>query len=348
MRLSPNARNLEIDYTATSLLIPERVRFRYRLQKFDTDWIDAGTRRQAFYARLPPGRYTFEVNACNDSGVWGSTGAHFTVIVPPTFFETIWFKFGVLLTLVALLLVSSRIRLNHTKRRIANHMYEILGERQRIARDLHDTLLQSVQAIMFKIAVATKKLPTHDPVRGILETTLSQSDQVLLEGRKLISDLQTQEASSDVLLASLRAVGEELQATYPSVEFVTEVHGAERILSTVVSPELFTIGREALSNAFRHADAAHVLLTLYTAPEELKLDLHDDGHGIEEHILAQGYRSGHWGLRNMKERAQRLAGSFTLTSSQTAGTRIEVSIPAFVAYKDPPRGLRERIRKAFG
>jgi signal transduction histidine kinase len=248
---------------------------------------------------------------------------------------------------MGLCFVLYRVRLNQTKRRIANHMYEILGERQRIARDLHDTLLQSVQAIMFKISVVSKKLPANDPVRAVLETTLGQSDQVLMEGRKLIAKLQTEKASSDTLLESLRTVGEELEETFPSTQLIANGHGAERVLSTVVIPELFTIGREALTNAFRHADAAHVWLTLHTAADELRLELRDDGHGIEEAILVQGYRSGHWGLRNMRERAHRLGGTFELTSSPATGTTVEVAIPAFVAYKDAPRGFRERLQRLF-
>jgi signal transduction histidine kinase/ligand-binding sensor domain-containing protein len=347
LELRPNPQTLQIHYAAGSLLIPDLVRFRYRLENYDKGWIDAGARREAFYSKLPPGRYTFQVIAANDAGVWNNSGASVTFTVLPTFAQTIWFKLLLLLLSAALFFVIYRVRLNQTKRRIANHMYEILGERQRIARDLHDTLLQSVQALMFKIAIATKKLPVDDPVRGILETTLSQSDEVLLEGRKLIANLQTKEASSDALLESLRTVGEELAGTFPSTQLIADSQGAQRILSTVVSPELFTIGREALANAFRHADAAHVWLTLHAAPEELRLELRDDGHGIEEAILAQGYRSGHWGLRNMKERAHRLGGTFELTSSPTAGTTIEVAIPAFVAYKDVPRGFRERVRTLF-
>ncbi|NYF79048.1 signal transduction histidine kinase/ligand-binding sensor domain-containing protein [Granulicella arctica] len=346
--LRPNPQTIQIRYEGGSLLIPDRVRFRYRLENYDNDWTDAGGRREAYYSKLPPGRYTFQVAAANDAGVWSNRAASVTFTVLPTFVQTIWFKLGVLLGLIALFFLISRIRLNLTKRRIANHMYEILGERQRIARDLHDTLLQSVQALMFKVAVATKKLPPDSAVRPILEATVTQSDQVLLEGRKLIMKLQTKEEPSDALLDTLREVGEELRNTYPSTQFVVDARGSERILSTVVNPELGTIGREALANAFRHADAAHVWLTLDATPEELRLDVRDDGRGIDKEVLTQGYRPGHWGLRNMKERARRLGGHCEITSSPETGTTIEIAIPAFVAYKDAPHGVRERIRKLLG
>ncbi|SEG63373.1 Histidine kinase [Bryocella elongata] len=347
LRLEPNVRNLEISYSAPSLLIPERVRFRYRLQGFDSAWVEAGSRRKAIYSKLPPGTYTFQAIACNDSGVWNRSGASILLTVKPTFSQTIWLRLCIIVALSVLFFLYFRIRLNRTKQRIANRMYEILGERQRIARDLHDTLLQSVQALMFKVGVAARKLPVDDPVRPLLEATLVQSDQVLMEGRKLISSLQTKEEPSEALLDSLRVIGESLRHTYPSTEFFVDVRGSERILSTVVNPELCTIGREALTNAFQHANAAHVWLELNATPEELRLKVRDDGNGIDAQILARGYRDEHWGLRNMKARSERLGGRFTLNSSLGAGTTVEVAVPAFVAYKDAPGGLRERFRRLF-
>ena len=346
-RLGPNPQTVQIRYEAGSLLVPDRIRFRYRLENYDKDWIAAEGRRDAYYSKLPPGRYTFRVTAANDAGIWNTIGTSIEFTVPPTFVQTIWFKLAILLAGMILLLLYFRFRLNRTQRRIANHMYEILGERQRIARDLHDTLLQSVQALMFKIAIATRKLEAENPVREILETTLSQSDEVLKQGRKLISSLQTTEEPSEALLDSLRTIGENLRVTYPSTEFLVDARGSERILSTVVQPEVCTIGREALTNAFQHANAAHVCLTLYATPEELRLEVRDDGSGIDATILARGYREEHWGLRNMRARAQRLGGRFTLESSAEAGTTVGVSVPAFVAYKDAPRGLRETIRRLF-
>jgi signal transduction histidine kinase/ligand-binding sensor domain-containing protein len=347
LNLNPDTMNLEISYTATSLLIPERVRFRYRLQGFDSTWVEAGSRRKAIYSRLPPGTYKFQVIACNDSGVWNTSGASIVLKVKPSFIQTIWFKLSVFIAILAALFLYFRIRLNRAKRRIASRMYEILGERQRIARDLHDTLLQSVQALMFKVGVAARKLSVDDPVRPILEATLVQSDQVLLEGRKLISSLQTKEEPSEALLNSLKSIGENLRGNYPSTEFLVDARGSERILSTVVNPELCTIGREALTNAFQHADAAHVWLDLDATPEELKLKVRDDGIGIDTEILALGYLEEHWGLRNMKARAERLGGHFMLKSSSETGTTVEVAVPAFVAYKDAPGGLRERVRRLF-
>jgi signal transduction histidine kinase/ligand-binding sensor domain-containing protein len=343
VQLPKGAQSVQINYSALSLSIPERVIFRYQLEGYDKGWQEAGTRRQALYSHLPPGHYIFHVIACNDSGLWNTTGATIAITVLPTFTETMWFKLIVLFASMALLFLIFRIRLNLTKRRIATNMYEILAERQRIARDLHDTLLQSVQALMFKFAVATNKLTVDDPVRPILAATLAQSDQVLLEGRKLISNLQTSEEPSGALLEALRAVGEELRTTYPLTQLLVESTGTERELSTVLREEFYSVGREALSNAFRHADAAHVWLSLSATTAELRLYVSDDGKGIDEEVLAKGYRPEHWGLRNMKDRAKRLGARFTIRSSPETGTTIAITAPAFVAYKDAPRGLRARF-----
>jgi signal transduction histidine kinase/ligand-binding sensor domain-containing protein len=347
VRLVPDTRNVEISYTATSLQIPERVRFRYRLQGFDKDWVDAGTRRQAFYAKLPAGSYTFQAIACNDSGIWNSTGVSINLTVSPTFTETIWFKLGVFLTVTALIFLFFRMRLSQAKRRVADRLYDRFAERERIARDLHDTLLQSVQALIFKFAVATKKLPANDPVRPIFEATLAQSDQVLLEGRKLITDLHSGARPANALLESLQAIGEELHTLYPSTQFVVDAQGTERELNTVVSQELTTFGREALTNAFRHAEAAHVWLVLQYTPEELRLQVRDNGLGIDENVLSKGFRSGHWGLRNMKERARRLGGRFTSKSSSETGTTVEILISGPLVYADHYRGFPHRIRVLF-
>jgi hypothetical protein len=178
--LQPNPQTVQIRYEGGSLWIPDRVRFRYRLDNYDKDWVDAGARREAFYSKLPPGSYTFHVIAVNDAGVWNNTGATVSFSVAPTLVQKAWFRIGVLLTLIALAILVFRVRLNLSRRRLSNEMFRILEERQRIARDLHDTLLQSMQSLMFKFAVATEKLDTDDPIRPIFEATLEQSDQVLL------------------------------------------------------------------------------------------------------------------------------------------------------------------------
>jgi signal transduction histidine kinase len=313
------------------------------LDNYDKDWVDAGARREAFYSKLPPGSYTFHVIAVNDAGVWNNTGATVSFSVAPTLVQKAWFRIGILLTLIALAILVFRVRLNLSRRRLSNEMFRILEERQRIARDLHDTLLQSMQSLMFKFAVATEKLDTDDPVRPIFEATLEQSDQVLLEGRHLIISLHSKEEPSNVLLDSLRKIGEELRPESPVTQFVAESHGIERQLGSIANHELCAIGREALTNAFRHANAAHVRLTLNTTSTELTLIVRDDGCGIDEEILEQGYRPGHRGLLNIRERAERLGANYSLRSSPEVGTTMEVIVPGYIAYSNAPSDLRTKI-----
>jgi signal transduction histidine kinase len=350
LTLPSNPQNLRIRYKAGTLLVPDRVRFRYRLENFDKDWINVGERREALYPKLPPGNYTFQVLAANEAGVWNKVGASVSFRVPPTITQTTWFRLALGLSLIGMLLLAFRIRLDLTRRRVANHMYGIFAERQHIARDLHDTLLQSMQAILFKFSVATKKLPDDDPVRSLLETTLAQSDQVLLEGRRLLKDLKSEEESVSVLVDSFRRINEELRAAYPSPQFAFDVRGDERIISSVVGREVCMFGREALNNAFRHSGAAHVWFSLHADPDELRLQVRDDGQGIEPEILAKGYRDGHWGLQNMKERAERLGARYRMLSSPGSGTAVEIAIPAYMAYPDQVTNSRttlQTLREGF-
>jgi signal transduction histidine kinase/ligand-binding sensor domain-containing protein len=348
LRLSADPKTLTITYTAPSLLIPERVRFRYRLLGFDNNWTDAGNFRVASYTKIPPGKYTFQVIACNDAGVWSTVGASLAISVAPTIFETIWFKLLLLVLLLALTFVSFKIRLARIHHRIAVQMFEVLSERQRIARDLHDTFLQSVQMIFFKVAIAAKKLPADDPVRPVLEEMMMQSDQIMLDGRRLISNLQAQEESSGSLSMTLRAVINELEAVYPSMQWTVAIEGTDRLLNPFVQQELCVIGREALTNACRHAGADHIWLHLQVEPDCLRLIVRDDGNGIEQDVIAKGYRVGHWGLQNMRERADRVGARFTLKSSKTKGTAVEVAVSASVAYKGHLGGVRGKLRKFWG
>jgi signal transduction histidine kinase len=163
--LKPRLTSLQVNYAATSLLIPDRVGFRYRLDGYDKGWIDAGSRRQAFYSKLPPGSYTFTVIASNDSGVWNDSGASLSFTVAPTFAQTIWFKSLCALALVSLLFVVYRLRVRQLTSRFRERMYERLAERERIARDLHDTFFQAIQGLLLRFHTATSRLHKDEPAR---------------------------------------------------------------------------------------------------------------------------------------------------------------------------------------
>ncbi len=333
LRFKPNVANLQVNYTAASLLIPERVKFKYQLAGYDKDWIDAGTRREAFYSKLPPGTYTFKVIACNDSGLWNSEGANIAFTIPPTFVQTIWFE---LLMGIAFLLLTTylfRLRLAHAKRRIRERIYERLAERERIARDLHDTFFQGIQGLLLRFNTAKSGLPGDHPTRQILEETLRQSDQVMLEGRELLLDLRTTER--DDLPAALADYGKRMQKDH-GCEFELVVNGTLHLLYPAVGEEISKVGKEALGNAFRHSGARSIEVELNYEPNQFRLRIRDDGAGIDRNILEQGRREGHWGLPGMRERAENIGAHLEIWSRPGAGTEIELRLPADLAFPPEP------------
>ncbi|WP_446744775.1 ATP-binding protein [Silvibacterium acidisoli] len=333
IRLHPDTRNLEISYTATSLLIPERVRFRYRLIGFDRDWVDAGTRRQALYAKLPAGNYTFQVIACNGSGVWNQSGATLKLAIPPTFLETVWFKIGVVVIFTAIVLLLFRMRLEQARRRSAERAYELFADRERIARDLHDTFLQSVQAVNLSFHTATGALDPASPEHARFVRILEQSDEVMLQGRDMVFALRT--VCTSGLSDAVRGFVKELQSVH-TAKYTFEREGHERELAPMVCEELFKIIREALWNAFRHAQAHEVKVLLRFRSDGLVVEVSDDGEGIPPSILQEGRREGHWGLPGMRERAKQIGAQFDIISD-SEGTKISLSIPLDAAYSAPRR-----------
>jgi len=337
-RLPPRTRSLSIDYTALSLSIPERVRFRYRLDGVDEDWQDVGTRRQAFYTNLDPGRYRFRVIASNDDGVWNETGAALKFSIEPAFFETAWFRaVCVLLALVALYALHCW-RLQLAKARLRDKLQERLAERERIARELHDTLLQSVSGLILRFDADARRLPPNEPVRQSLQKSLERADEVLLEGRSRVLDLRSSGKPDTALVESLGEAGRAL-AQHQAARFSLVQEGSPRPLDPLVQEEVSLIAREALLNAFRHAEASVVELRIDHGGKALQLRIQDDGRGIEPQYLNGPGRPGHWGLTGMRERAEKIRAELDILCKDGGGTQVRLRIPAAVAYRDSePKG----------
>jgi len=346
VELQPNPENIRVTFQAGSLRIPSRVRFRYFLENYDKTWIDGGNRHEAVYSKLPPGHYVFHVTACNDDGLWNEVGATLTITVLPTLTQRTMFRIFLGILLLAATFLVVHLRLMRARRMVAAQMYEIFDERQRIARDLHDTLLQSVQALIFKFSVITQKMPMSDPNRALLDLTLDQADLVLLDGRRMVANLHTSELETVALVESLRSVGEELEELH-RIDFHLDAQGVERSMDSVVVREILAFGREALTNAFRHSEGRNVWLSLLATSKGVLLRVKDDGLGIHPTILQKGKREGHFGLQNMRDRAKRLGGRCTVISSAGEGSTIELNIPAYLAYTDAANGIWGRIRRAW-
>lgn len=329
--LPAGTERVEFDFTATALSIPERVRFRYRLLNQDRDWRDAGGLRQAVYTNLAPGPYTFEVHAANEDGVWSPQPARAAFRIEPAFTQTHWFKLACVLAVALAAWLLHRWRLKRVEAHLLEKVKVRLLERQRIARTLHDTFLQSVQALVLRMHVLMGKLPDDSAMRAEVGGVLAQAEAVIEEGRERVRQLRVPGVRHGCLLQALGDAGRELAAA-SGVAFVQEVTGAARELDPEVEDELFTIGREALSNAFHHAGASRVTLALDYSAERLRLEVRDDGRGIAPEILARGAREGHWGLPGMRERA-RLAGGDLDIDSTPVGTVVSVCIPVTTAYQ---------------
>lgn len=345
LQLPIKPRNVQISYTALSLSIPERVRFRYQLGAGEP-WQDAGPRRTAYFTDLPPGNYAFRVTAANNDGVWNDTGASIEFTVPPAFYQTRWFYALCVVACLAVLTVSYRVRVRQVAAQVRGRLEERLAERERIARDLHDTLLQGVQGLIWRFQAATDRIPRGEAARDLMEQSLDRADKLLEESRDKVKDLRPDASTLADLAQALATEGEQF-AKLHSAKFRVSVHGAPRDLHPIVREEGFMIGREAMANAFRHADAADIEAEVTYDHTALHIRIRDDGRGIGAAVLDAGGRPGHFGLLGMRERAQRLGGQLEVWSKPGAGTEIDLRVPAEVAYRRSQaaaRGVRSWLR----
>jgi signal transduction histidine kinase len=328
--LPKSTRAITLDYTALSLTLSERNHFRYQLVGFDTGWQDVGARRQAFYTNLAPGSYTFKVIASNNDGVWNETGTAVTFTVPPTFFQSIWFKLLLIAGTAFLVWALYALRLKQATAEIRARLGERLQERERIARELHDTLLQDFQAVILRFQIAAKRIAKEDPNRTVLEEGLDYADKVLAEGRNYIRDIRFDTKAFGDLSKSFAEYGGELAKLRP-ITFSIKVTGAELKLDPIVRDEVHRIGREAIGNAFNHSNGSKVEVEIAYERSEFQLKVCDDGDGIDPR-LSSGGRPGHWGIQNMKERAQKIGASLTISSEQSGGTSLELRLPVRSVY----------------
>ncbi len=338
LELPPLVHDLEIDYTALSLVAPEKNQFRYKLEGHDRDWQSVGNRRQAFYNDLPPGNYRFQVIASNNSGVWNEQGASLDFSVAPAYWETNWFRAACVAALLLVLWALYRLRVRHLRSQFNLTLDARVGERTRIARDLHDTLLQSFQGLLLRFQTVSEMLPGRPAAaKETLDSAIDQTAQAITEGRKAVQGLRASTVETNDLVLALTSLGEELAAEASGgtpAEVSIAIEGASRALQPIVRDEVYRIAAEALRNAFRHAAAKEIEVELRYDARQLRLRIHDDGKGIAaEYLTAEG-REGHFGLHGMRERAKLMGGRFTIWTAPDSGTEIELTIPAAHAYPE--------------
>ena len=257
LRLPIRTTRLAIGYSAGSLTIPERVRFRYKLEGSDREWVDAGGSREARYTNLGPGRYTFRVIASNNDGVWNKKGASVDFTISPAFYQMKWFEALCGLLCLAALIVLLYLRMLQLSARIRVRLEIRLAERERIARELHDTLLQGVQGLIWRFQAATDRIPPGEKARELLQQSIERADRLLTESRDRVRDLRASSNASLELSQALAAEGEHM-VYGGSPRFTTSVDGTVHDLHPIVREEAFLIAREALTNAFRHSQAQHI------------------------------------------------------------------------------------------
>ena len=329
--------NIRIDYTAPSLSIPERVGFRYKLDGVDKDWQDPGNRRSAFYTNLRPGRHRFQVIACNNDGIWNETGKTLEFNILPAFYQTSWFLMLCATAIVWLAWSAYRYRVHQVTGRLDMQFKERLSERTRIARELHDTLLQSFQGLLLHFQRARNLLPgrTAEAMQA-LDRALDGTEQAIVEGRDAIHDLRSFAPFAKSLAEEITLQGEELISkdgkTDPA-QFRVVIEGSAQFLLDSAHTEIFRIAREALRNAVIHSQARLIEAELAYSGDLFRLRIRDDGIGIDTNAPHSGERAGHWGLAGMRERAERLGGKLELWSEPGAGTEVELSIPASIVYR---------------
>jgi signal transduction histidine kinase len=328
--LPPGTTNLRIEYTALSLSMPERVRFRYKLEGIDKDWQDAETRRQAFYNSLRPGTYSFQVIACNNDGIWNEQGALLAFSVAPAWYQTNWFRLLSFITGLFALWVLYRLRLRKIATAMSTLFDERLAERTRIARELHDTLLQTIQGSKMVADDALEQ--SADPVRlrRAVEQLSNWLGQAVNEGRAALNSLRSSTTEKNDLAEALQRAIETCRILGSVLPTFTKA-GNSREMHPIVRDEVYRIGYEAIRNACMHSGGTHLDVELRYG-HDLVVRVKDDGQGIAATIIAEG-KEGHFGLHGMRERAVRIGAKLTIVSTANSGTEIVLMVPGDIAFR---------------
>jgi signal transduction histidine kinase len=335
--MPPGTRSIEVRYTALALSNAEAVRFRYKLEGMDKDWVDADTRRFAFYDNLKPGAYKFRVAARVGEEQWQESS---TLLLEqlPFFYQTWSFMLLCAAAFLALLWALYLLRLQQLRHQFAIGMEARVNERTRVARELHDTLLQSFQGAVFQFQAARKLLLRDaDNTLQVMDEAIQAAEQGITEGRAAIHDLRPEPATQRDLPELLNAAGHESAGTQKpdgnTPNFSVIVEGKLQTLTPILQDEVYRISREVIRNAFAHAAASHIEVEIRYDKDQLRIRVRDDGKGIDPKILEQGGEPGHWGISGMRERAQRIGSRLDFWSEMGAGTEVQLTVPAAMAYE---------------
>jgi len=347
LSLRPRTRNLQFEYAALSFTAPEHVQFRYKLEGYDDDWRGPVSAREVAYTNLPPRYYRFRVIASNSDGVWNEDGASLNFTLTPAFSQTNLFRLLCVVSGVFIVCVIYQMRVLQISRAVGARFDERLAERTRMARDLHDTFLQTIQGSKL---VADDALDlSADPIRmrRAMEQLSLWLGTATQEGQAALNFLRTATTQTNDLAEALRRATED--GLIPgSMAVAFSVVGGAKEMHPIVRDEIFRIGYEAIRNACTHSGASRLEIELRYA-RDLTLRVEDNGTGFDPAIVDRG-KDGHFGLQGMRERAARIGGKLTLGSSPSSGTEIKLIVPGGIIFRKMTpvrRSLFARIRTLF-
>jgi signal transduction histidine kinase len=323
-------RRIAFVYTGLSLSVPERVRYRFRLDGFDHDWGEPTADRQTVYTNLGHGRYRFRVMASNSDGLWNGSEASLAFEIRPMLWQLVWFQATAVVLGLGAAVGLYRLRLRQLSHQLNVRFEERLAERTRIAQELHDTLLQGFISASMHMHVAVDRLPENSAAKPAFTRVLDLMSRVIEEGRNAVRGLRSSGGEARSLEDAFSGIQSEL-TTGQMTAYRVMVEGKPRELNPAVRDDVYRIGREGVVNAFRHSGATAIEIEIEYTASELRLFVRDDGRGVDPQIARTG-TAGHWGIAGMKERAARIGGSLTIRSRAAAGTEIELRVPGRAAF----------------
>jgi ligand-binding sensor domain-containing protein/signal transduction histidine kinase len=337
LRIPAGRHRLIIRYTLPEFRIPSRIHFRYRLEGWDKNWIEADTLRDANYTGIPPGHYTFRVANSDGYGDWNSAEGVLPIVVTPYFYQTGWF-----LVLVAILILIwfwelHRIRVAQVSERINGRMQERLQERTRIARELHDTLLQGMLGVSMEMYAASQQVIPHTSVASMLGHASQRLREIAEQSRKAVENLRSPSIVPDPLESMLALALRDLNIP-STMEVQINSVGSHLDLRPPIQNEIEQIAREAIANAVQHSGANMIRLDIMYQPSHFFMSITDNGCGIDQETQTLG-REGHWGIAGMRERSKSIGGRLRILTHSPSGTVVEISLGAAVAYTRPQRKL---------
>lgn len=349
LRLRADSRDVSFEFTALTFAEPDKVRFRVKLEGQDENWRELVNQRHVQYTNLAPKHYRFRVLASNNSGVWNEQGALLEFSIAPAFYQTIWFALACVAVLLGLLWTGYQLRIRQLAHQFNMTLDARVTERTRIARELHDTLLQSFQGLLLRFQSVLKMLPERPAeARQRLESALDQAAAAITEGRDAVQGLRSSAVQTNDLANGIFAIGQELTAVATASDspiIDVDVQGVPRNLNPIVRDEAYRIAGEALRNAFHHAEARRIGVEIRYDKRQFSVQVRDDGKGFEEKSVTRAALAGHFGLPGMRERAEVVGGRLEVWSKINSGTQIQLSIPGAIAYDGSRR--RSRLSQVF-